>query len=91
MQQESYELSEVSSSVTVLMQAGARSIQPNASQLDRHGPEHQQADAAAEGDGTSGAAPSAPVHSPSWSVKKFWEDNVNCVVDFEKCRDHLGK
>ncbi|KAM9883100.1 hypothetical protein VDGL01_02927 [Verticillium dahliae] len=29
-------------------------------------------------------------HTEPFSLKQFWSQHVSCVVDFDKCRDHLG-
>lgn len=90
MQQENYELSEVSPSVSPLgwLCIGRPRITPP--QL-ANGQERRPNRAAASSGEVSTAAESNSLRSPPWSFKQFWADNVNCVVDFDKCRDHLGK
>ncbi|GKT41801.1 uncharacterized protein ColSpa_01982 [Colletotrichum spaethianum] len=40
----------------------------------------------------AGLSAQGPIASSKlWAIQQFWSKHVSVVVDFETCRDHLGK
>ncbi|KAH7375241.1 hypothetical protein B0T11DRAFT_7369 [Plectosphaerella cucumerina] len=56
----------------------------------RGGTSIRSTDAPSTRSGSVASARPAPSISPPWSLKRFWANNITCVVDFDKCRDHLA-